>query len=125
MANYYDYFKSFEIELQYIISGWLDNRGKFYECYWGQHTSLAYEIVRENNWMEEYHNAEKNCCMENARDWLIRVKKYILLDNPCYDHKTQVLQYNPICKHSKSQINKLLTLFEYSDIMTEYIVQNI
>lgn len=63
--------------------------------------------------------------MENARDWLIRVKKFILLDNPRYDYKTQVIQYNPICKHPKSQINKLLTLFEYIDIMTEYIAQNI
>ena len=118
MTCYYDYFEYYKIELPYIISGWLDTRGNFYEIEWGCHTTLAYDLVRKNNWIDD---SRKYDCM---RDYLIKEKKFILLDNPTGNNKTQVIQYNPLCKHTKSQINKLLELFSYSDVMIKYIVES-
>jgi beta-galactosidase beta subunit len=61
--------------------------------------------------------------MENARDWLVRVKNWILLDNPNYDKKTQVIQYNPLKKRTKKQTNELLELFkEYIEVQ-RYIME--
>lgn len=125
MANYYDYFESFKVELPYIISGWLDNRGKFYECGWGDHTRMAFDLINENGWYMDFRKVRSERISENGRDYLVKEKRFILLDNPTRNKHTQIITYNPLCKHSKSQINKLLTLFEYSDIMTEYIIQNI
>lgn len=121
MVNFYDNFETYKIKLLYIISGWLDTKGNFYKCQWGKHTSKAFDIMRENGWLQDYHN--KNYL--DANDYLIKEKNYILLDCPYCDNRTQIITYNPLKKHTKSQINKLLDLFEYSGDMTLYIMENI
>lgn len=126
MASYYDSFETYKIELPYVVSGWLDTRGKFYECDWGDHTSLAFDIMREHNgWYLDYHNARGKYISENGRDYLVREKNFILLDCPYCNNKTQLMTFNPLKKHTKSQINKLLELFEYNGDMTMYIMENI
>lgn len=86
---------------------------------------MAFDLINENDWYMDFRKVRSKRLSENGRDYLVKEKKSILLDNPTKNEHAQVIIYNPLCKHSKSQINKLLTLFEYSDIMTEYIVQNI
>ena len=121
--NYYDNFETFEYDTYKIISGWMDTDGVVHKCSWGKHTSLAYDLIREYNFEEEFEEAESKSCMENARDWLVRVKNWILLDNPNYDKKTQVIQYNPLKKRTKKQTNELLELFkEYIEIQ-RYIME--
>lgn len=123
--NYYDNFESFEYETYKIVSGWLDTSGNLYKCSWGKHTSEAYDLIRELDYEEEYEEDERASCMENARDWLVRKKNWVLLDNPSYDKKTQVIVYNPLKKHTKAQLDTLFELFKDSVGITNYIMENI
>ena len=122
--NYYDNFETKEMELSYVMSGWLDTRGNFYECDWGDHTMLSYDIIREHeNWYNEYHKWEQETATANSREFLVKEKNFVLLDCPYCNNKTQVITYNPLKRRTKSQTNKLLELFEYSGNMTMYIVK--
>lgn len=121
--SYYSYFKSYKIELPYIISGWLDTYGNLHKCGWGEHTEVAFDLIKEKGWYLEFRKCRSQWLSENSRDFLVKEKKFILLDNPTHNKKTQVIQYNPHCKHTKRQINKLLELFSYSNDMTKYIIE--
>lgn len=121
--TFYDYFEEYEQELPYVVSGWVSPSGVFSKCRWGEHTNTAYDIVKESNLMEEFHELEQKTCTANVRDFLIKDKNYILLDNPTMDGRTQVIQYNPIRKHPRRQVDRLLELFEYNGDMTMYIIK--
>lgn len=121
---YYDYFEIFKIDLPYIQSGWLDGKGRFHKCSWGEHTNMAFELINKNGWYMNFRNVRSERLSENGRDYLVKEKKFICLDNPTKNERTQVITYNPLCKHTKSQINALLKLFEYSEEMTMYILEN-
>ena len=121
--NYYEHFESFEIELPYVQSGWLDNKGRFHECPWGEHTSAAFDLINENGWYIDFREHRSYKLSENGRDYLVKERKFILLDNPTQNQRTQVVQYNPLCKHTKTQINALLKLFEYNGDITMEIMK--
>ena len=115
-----NYYEQFEIELPYTKSGWLDTKGNFYKCPWGEHTSEAFDYINRNGWYKtfrEHRQYEISC---NGRDYLVKEKKWILIDNPTMNNRTQVVQYNPLTKHPKAQVNALLKLFDYNgDIQLE------
>ena len=123
--NYYDNFEIHEIYTSRIQSGWLDNKGIFHTCRWGKHTELAYDLIEQYGWQSNFWEDEAKNCMENARDWLVRVKGWVLLDNPYHDNHTQKIVYNPLKKRTKAQINKLLKLFEGSPLVIEYIMEEL
>ena len=110
--NYYDNFETFEYDTYNIVSGWLDTKGVLHKCGWGQHTELAYDLIREYNYEDEYDMDEQATSTENCREWLIRKKNWILLDNPTHNKKTQVIIYNPLKKKTKDQLKRMLDLFE-------------
>ena len=122
--NYYANFEIVCSKCDSIVSGFLAPNGNFIECGWGEHTNLAYEILKENNWDEEYGKG-RYAYSEYARDFLIRRKFYILFDNPSNDGKMQKVIFNPFPKRTKVQMNKLLELIEGKNELTQKILNKI
>lgn len=122
--NYYANFEIVTVKCNHIVSGWLAPSGVFDECGWGEHTELAYDILEQNDWYEDYYN-NKFYCTEDARDFLVRRKFYILFDNPCADKKTQKIIFNPFVRRTKVQINKMFNLIEHSDELTNIMLQKL
>lgn len=59
--------------------GWLSPTGDFTEGDWGEHETVAYNIIKEKRFYEEY---KKNSIVDTARDFLSEVKGYVLIHNP-------------------------------------------
>lgn len=119
----YDMLEFAEVHVDNVQSGWVDTKGEFYQCKWGKHTDLAYDLITKHGMLDEYWEAEEKNCMENARDWLVIEKNWILLDNPGNTSNEQTIIYNPLVARPKAQRNKLLDLFEYDLCMLEYITE--
>lgn len=109
--NYYSNFEIVKHRTKNIVSGWLAPNGTFYECGWGEHTDLAYEILKRNELYEQYR-ADKHYWNEHAGDFLIRRKFYILFDNPSRDEKTQKIVFNPFVRRTTIQVNKMFELIQ-------------
>lgn len=64
--------------------GWLSPSGEFKESPWGTHEGSAQEIVEKNGWNKEFRSWDVRD-KDNprlARDFLVQVKGYVLIDNP-------------------------------------------
>lgn len=122
--NYYSNFELVRCESNGIVSGFLSPNGTFEECGWGEHTDLAYEILKRDNLYEEYRKS-RYYWRESARDFLIRRKFYILFDNPSRNESTQNVIFNPFVRRTKSQLNKLFELIENNKQLTEIMMQKI
>lgn len=122
--NYYSNFELVRCEGDSIVSGFLSPDGTFEECEWGEHTNLAYEILERDNLYEEYRK-NKYYLSEDARDFLIRQKFYILFDNPSRNYTTQNIIFNPFIRRTKSQLNKLFELIENNKQLTEIMMQKL
>ena len=122
--NYYANFEIVTVKCSHIVSGWLAPSGVFDECGWGEHTELAYDILIQNDWYKDYHK-DKFYHTENVRDFLVRRKFYILFDNPCGDEETQKVIFNPFVRRTKVQINKMFSLIEHSNELTEIMLQKL
>lgn len=123
----YNYYSNFEIvrsECKTIVSGWLAPNGNFEECGWGEHTDLAYEILKKNNWYEEYRKS-RYYWRESAQDFLIRRKFYMLFDNPSRNETTQKIIFNPFVRRTKIQINKMFDLIKDNYKLTEIMTQKL
>lgn len=110
--TYYDHFEFAEFTVKKYISGWLSPQGKFYPCKWGKHTNEIYDILEELGMLEMFWELEDHGFCEGAREWVIKEKGWILLNNPYGDEQTQVVVFNPLMKHNKKQMKAFEKLFE-------------
>lgn len=66
--------------------GWVSPTGEFTESPWGTHEESAEKIINSKNWGEEYNTwldeQPNNAMGINFRDFLIRVKRYVLIHDP-------------------------------------------
>lgn len=63
--------------------GWLSPSGDFKISPWGTHEESAYDIIYAKGWEKEYNSWDvKGDRVRLARDFLVYVKGYVLLDNP-------------------------------------------
>lgn len=85
------------------ISGWLSPQGKFYNVTWGEHESWAGDYVFDN----KLHNDKKEFEIDGGdsyyKDFLIHVKRFILIDNPEQDGAITV-SYKTMTKAQKEFI---------------------
>lgn len=109
--NYYSNFETVRHRGQSIVSGWLAPDGDFIECGWGEHTDIAYQILNNKGFKEEYR-ASRYYWRETAGDFLVRRKFYMLFDNPSRDEETQKITFNPFIKRPRIQINKMFELIQ-------------
>lgn len=124
IINYYSNFEIVRTETEHIISGFLAPNGNFYECDWGEHTNLAYEILKKNDWYDEYRHSRYSW-QESAQDFLIRRKFYILFDNPSRNDTTQKTIFNPFVRRTKAQLNKMFELIKDNNQLTEIMLNKI
>lgn len=122
--NYYANFEIVTVKCDHIVSGWLAPSGVFDECGWGEHTDLAYDILKQNDWYKDYRK-DKFYHTEDVRDFLVRRKFYILFDNPCADEETQKIIFNPFVRRTKVQTNKMFNLIKHSDELTNIMLQKL
>lgn len=107
MFEPYNYYTTV-IQVSDVRIGWLDNKGNFLECDWGDHISFAYELISEdNNLYEKYRKSGLD-----AGSFLVEKLKYILLDNPSWQYTSQHITFDSKTKHPKIQINKFMDLFK-------------
>lgn len=63
--------------------GFVEPNGNFIESDFGTHTSKAYEIIKEKGFHEEWKKLKKESDKyDSPVDFLVYVKKYILMHNP-------------------------------------------
>ena len=124
ILNYYSNFEIVKTECAFIVSGFLTPDGTFDECGWAEHTNLAYEILRKNDWYDEYRKS-REYWGGSARDFLIRRKFYILFDNPSRNGRTQTIIFNPFIRRTKAQMNKMFELIKHSNTLTEIMLQKV
>jgi len=62
--------------------GWLSPTGEFIQGNWGDHETVAEDIIADNNWLDEYAEWRKTSGMFECRDFLVYKKHYILIDDP-------------------------------------------
>lgn len=79
--------------------GWLSPTGDFTEGDWGEHESVAYEIIKKKKFDEEYEDYDS--ITGGARDFLSEVKGYVLIHNPCADGGYIVSHVKPLTKKQK------------------------
>lgn len=124
IINYYSNFEIVRTETEHIVSGFLSPNGTFEKCGWGEHTDLAYEILKRDNLYEEYRKS-RYYWKESARDFLIRRKFYILFDNPSRNDTTQTIIFNPFVRRTKAQLNKMFELIKDNNQLTEIMLNKI
>lgn len=63
--------------------GFVEPNGNFIESDFGTHTDKAYEIIKEKGFYEEWEKSKKESDKyDSPVDFLVYVKKYILMHNP-------------------------------------------
>lgn len=80
-----------------------------------------YDLLAEKGQLEEFWDYEDKGICEGAREWVIQVKGWILLNNPYGGNTIQVVAFNPLMKHTKRQLKALDELFENE----EHVVQGV
>lgn len=91
----------FELEMEDPQSwGWLSPTGEFMEGDFGDHESVAQEIVKSKGFEEDYEKwwAECKRSLHLCRDYLIEVKGYVLLHNPTGLPNTLATYSKPLTK---------------------------
>ena len=63
--------------------GLLSPSGKFIEGDFGEHEQLAWNIIEENNWNDDY--LEEIGAISTACDYLVHKKRYVIIHNPSGD----------------------------------------
>lgn len=122
---YYSNFDTNMFIVKKVKSGWLLPDGTFDECLYGEHSELATMYIDENGWRMERNKERHKHLGEYGRDFLVRLKGYILLDSPSCNDNKQYITFNPLKKYSKKQINTLLDLFVDEPEVYNYIVERI
>lgn len=69
-------------EIEPLNFGWVSPLGVFTEGDFGDHEEKAIEIIEKENFKEEYKKWRKDNVGLLARDFLVKVKGYVLLHNP-------------------------------------------
>ena len=124
-VTYYSNFKVLKRDIKKVLSGWVSPDGTFDDCLYGEHAFLAREYVVEQDLRSELAEAREQY-RESAKDFLIRVKKYILLDCPACNDRTQWITFNPLVKRNKKQVEAVLELFKdepsiYEELVKEFL----
>lgn len=100
-----------EPDLEY---GWLAPSGNFTPGPFGSHEELAYEIIKENGWEDEFWDwGVPPGRIHTAGDFLVQVKNYVLLDCPCGIGDTNVTR----------DINKKLTKAQ-KEFLYDYLIKD-
>lgn len=82
--------------------GWLSPTGVFTEGDFGEHEEVAYEIVHEKGWREEFRKwDDENYDVKLRRDFLADVKGYCLIHNPCMTGGYIVSHTKPLTKKQR------------------------
>ena len=82
------------------LSGWLSPNGEFFSTPWGEHESFAGDYVFKHKLGKEKQEYEINGGGKEYKDFLIQVKRFVLLDNPSCDRKINV-SYKTLSKAQK------------------------
>lgn len=77
--------------------GWLSPTGDFTEGDWGEHESVAYEIIKKKKFVDEFESQD----YDGARDFLSEAKGYVLIHNPCGGGGYIVSHDKPLTKKQK------------------------
>lgn len=109
-----------ELELEYRF---VTPKGDFLAGPWGSHTELAYQIIDNNDWYQEYYNWS-NRHDKSSTDFLVYVKHYVLLHNPAVYGRVQITR-NTEYRLTKAQKD---FLYEYlmkdgQDILANHIMR--
>ena len=72
------------------LSGWLSPSGEFFSVAWGEHERFAGDYIFKHNLTKERKNYKINGGEREYKDFLIQVKRFVLLDNPSNDGKTNI-----------------------------------
>ena len=78
--------------------GWLSPTGDFTEGSFGDHEQVAYDIITEKKFRNEWRNDSD---FETARDFLSEVKGYVLIHNPSGFGNYIVSHVKPLTKKQK------------------------
>lgn len=122
MTNYFDNFETITLGANKVISGWVAPDGTFEDCLYGEHSEMAFEIIKEKGWVDEWRTSRHNHICKYSRDFLIHTKNYVLLDCPTCNDKDQSITFNPLLRHPKAQVNTLLKLFEDQPVIHNSIL---
>jgi hypothetical protein len=79
--------------------GWLSPTGDFTEGDWGDHEEIAFRIIQEKKFTEEYEHCDS--ITGAARDFLSEVKGYVLIHNPAGFGNYIVSHVKPLTKKQK------------------------
>lgn len=108
-SNNIDNLKNNKKNYKEIKYGLLSPSGIFYEEEWGKHSELAYKIIKENNWIDEYYSQDdKNNRHFNFSDFLVYDKNYVLIHNPYLLGNDINVEHN---NFTKKQLNFLYDYF--------------
>lgn len=77
--------------------GWLSPTGDFMEGDFGEHEQIAWDIMRQKKWTDEFHDSDEY----TARDFLSSVKGYCLIHNPSGGFGYIVSHEKPLTKKQK------------------------
>lgn len=92
--------------------GFLTPKGEFLVGPWGSHTELAYQIIDNNDWYEEFRNWDKSHDRTSS-DFLVYVKHYVLLHNPSAIGRVQVT------RNTEYRLTKAQKEFLYDYLMKD------
>lgn len=79
--------------------GWLSPTGEFFEGDWGEHETVAWDIINKKHLYAEFQ--ENPDCGGIARDFLSEVKGYCLIHNPSGTGGYIVSHVKPLTKKQK------------------------
>lgn len=110
-------------EQEVLKYGFLAPSGDFIEGPWGTHEELAFEIIKDKGWEDEYFSWQVET-IRHASDFLVQVKGYVLLHCPCGFGRTD------ITRSQEKRLTKAQREFLYDylikdgqDILANHIIQ--
>lgn len=95
-----------------IEYGWLSPSGEFLPSPFGSHEESADEIIRNNNWTEDYWSQNLQDELKLRRDYLIKNRGYVLLHNPSCPGAKPYVTMDAIFRLTKAQREFLYGYFK-------------